>query len=243
MRKVSAKALRTLTQKGKAKAALRLGHTLSGPDDLSLDQRLQRREVGTGEVWVVGGQPLARNQVVEMVAREVSGGESIPALCRRSGMPSIHQFMGWLRHNPTWKAAIQQAEEIRAITLSEEALDRSRESARMCGGDPARVKGDELFVKTAQWMSERLDRKKFGADAPLQDLKDELRHASNEMLIARVVGAITTAPALLERLAPKLQAILPPESMALLAETALKARQAQAVPGELVQDPPAEVQA
>lgn len=134
-------------------------------------------------------------------------------------------------------------EEIRAITLSEEALDRSRESARMCGGDPARVKGDELFVKTAQWMSERLDRKKFGADAPLQDLKDELRHASNEMLIARVVGAITTAPALLERLAPKLQAILPPESMALLAETALKARQAQAVPGELVQDPPAEVPA
>ena len=59
-------------------------------------------------------------------------------------------------------------------------------------------------------------------------LKDELRHASNEMLIARVVGAITTAPALLERLAPKLQAILPPESMAMLAETALSKMQGQA---------------
>ena len=104
----------------------------------------------------------------------------------------------------------------------------------MSGGDPARVKGDELFVKTAQWMAERLDRKKFGAEAPLQDLKDELRHASNEMLIARVLSAVENNPVLLEAMAPRLREILPADRMTEIESKAAEARAAQAIPGEVL---------
>lgn len=228
-------ALRTLTQKAKAVKALRKGKLTLEAGDLTFDRKLEMAEVGKpGEVWTVEGQVVGRNQVVAYALKSLADGYTggLPALCRKAGMPSIGTLMGWIRYNPEWKKKLQEAEEIRAMVEAENAMDRARTSGG--GGDQVQQKGDELYVKTCQWMAERLDRKKYGEKPMVEDLGRELAMASEDQLMARVVAAVIAMPAMLERLAPKLKMILSPEQMAVVENAAGAAAAAGAVDGELV---------
>lgn len=240
----SKKVLRTEGQKAKAKAGLRLKKQDLEPGDVSLDQRLELTEKGPAwEVWSWQGQRVGRNQVVEILCREVAAGAGLSDLCRLDGLPSIHVFMGWIRGNPVWKTALKDAEEIRAIVLADQALERARNSGqgkfnvemnRIVYPTQVEQKGDELFVKTAQWHAERTNKGKFGLDVPLTDLKDELRQLSEGALMDRLVAALSNTPAVLEKLAPQIKEVLPEGVSAELEQKALEARREAAIPGEVL---------
>ena len=219
--------------KAKARAAIRLRIDVSEPGSLALDRKLQLQEVGkNGEIWRVDGQVLARNQVVEWVCREmcVDPETSISKLCQREGMPSIHVFMGWIRNNPLWKKELENAEEVRSVMLVDKSVDISLDSRK--NPTQASVKADELAVKTLQWVAERTNRKKFG-EAPKVDLGD-LAGADEGALLARIVAAMMAFPEALDKLAPRLKQILPPERLKEVEAIALAARQKDSIAGEVV---------
>ena len=243
----SEKAKRAQGQKEKAREAVRLGVDPEGPGDLTLDKKLALKERGPSwERWAWRGEPVTRNQVIELACQEVAGGAKLSRLLKGVGLPSIHVFMGWVNNNPAWKTALREAEEIRATVWADDAMERAEGSGAgrwvdMQDGSrkfivPAQVeqKGDELFVKTAMWMAERTHRAKFGQDVPLADLKDELRQMSEGALMDRLVAALVNSPAVLEKLAPQLKTIIPEEKLAELQEKALEAHQAGSIPGEVV---------
>lgn len=190
-------------------------------------------EVGKpGETWLLDGKQVGRNQVVAWCLEQIADGEALTDLCEAPGMPSVGMVLGWIRYNPEWKKRLAEAEECRATVLAERALKRAKRS----GANQTMVeqKGDELFVKTAQWMAERLDRKKFGEKVATEDLGRELAMATEDQLMARIVAAVVAVPAMLEKIAPKLKSVLPPERLEEIQQAALAARQAGSVEGEVV---------
>lgn len=214
----------------KARTALRLRHRLEGPDDLTLAQRLDRRELG-GKTWTVEGKTLTKNQVVAYALDALATGErGLPFICAKPGMPSLPTLVGWINHNPEWQKARKLAEECQALVMADNAQARARSAG---GGDMVGVKGDELYIKQCNWMAERLDRKKWSEKGETPDLADPLANASERDLINRIVAGLLAAPAMMEQLAPRLKQILPPEKVAEVQAMVLAARQQQAIEGEL----------
>jgi len=224
VQKIAYQSLRTTTGKALAQASLAAGQATQEEGSLAVEQRVAIKEQGLKR-WTINGTVLAKNQVVEWICRELARGESLVATTETDGAPSVQEFVAWTRENMTFKEAYEKAKEVRAIVLSERALTRAH------GATDKTSKGDTLYVETCKWMAGKLNPKEFG-EKQIHEIQDAQRHLPTEQLEERLVAALLANPGALEKLAPKLQEVLPANVLARLEEKAIEARQDDAIPGE-----------
>lgn len=84
-------------------------------------EALQRTE--TADHWVINRKRLSRADIMELSLDMVASGYSIPALLQITGMPKARTFMTWLNDYKPFADLMETAEKMRAIILSEQALE------------------------------------------------------------------------------------------------------------------------
>lgn len=226
MQKISYQSHRTVGAKATAQAALAMGVTTLEDGSVEIEKKLAIQERGTRH-WLIEGQPLSKNQVVEYFCRRLCRGDSLVEIAGEPGAPSVQEFVSWTRENATFREAYERAKEVRAVVLSEDALTRARNSHEK------RFKSDTLFVETAKWLAGKLNPKEFG-EKQIHELQDNTRQLPAEQLLERLVAGLMANPDALTALAPKLREVLPPERLAEIEAKAVQARQEEAIEGEKV---------
>lgn len=217
-----------LSRRAGHRLLVKQGHPLDGVDGLDLDQHLAAKMM-KGEVFLVEGQQMTRNMVVEYVCRRIVDGEDAAGrsidlvdLCREPGMPKLSQFQAWRRLNPMWDEAVLDAERTAALLLVHEA----RGIARQAEGAP-QAAGSKLAVEALQWEAARLNQR-FAEKQVLQ-VETTYTAMSDDAIITQLVAAMKADPAVLQLLAPQLRELAP--ELAILSEAS---RGLDTIPGEVL---------
>lgn len=171
--------------------------SFQGPGDLRSSKKADRAvERAQGSVFQINGETLGSNQVMELICREVSNGQSLVNVCKLPGFPATRQVAVWMRNEPVFKKAYEEAEEVRAIFLAEEALEEADSAEGKEGrNDASAVK---LRVEVRKWLAGKLNRRY--SDRQVIEHLHELELKSEDELRAILIAGIESDPKIISML-------------------------------------------
>lgn len=172
------------------------GQSFRGPGDLRFDRQANESvEKAKGIFFQINGQTYSKNQMYELICQEISTGKSLPEICRIPGFPSARMVAGWMRNEPVFKKAFEEAEEVRAIFLAEEVIERA-DSA-----DKETAAAVKIQVESRKWMAGKLNKKY--SDRQIHEHLHELELKNEDELRAILIAGIESSPKILNGLDPQ----------------------------------------
>jgi len=118
-------------------------------------EALQRTE--QADYWVVNRKRLGRAEIMEMMLDLVASGFSMPTILATHGMPKPRTVMTWLADYRPFADLMETSEKMRAIILSEQALEILDGSQ-----DDKQAFRDNARATLRMKMAEVMHSKKFG---------------------------------------------------------------------------------
>lgn len=100
-------------------------------------------------------------EIGDVIIDRILSGRLLKNICKEPGMPSPGIVQRWRMENPDFAKRFEQAREMRAEMMHDDALETSAE----VGEDKADVERIKLQTKTYQWSAERNDPRRYGAKA------------------------------------------------------------------------------
>lgn len=139
------------------------------------EEKMQKYTTASGkEVWIergltedalgnLLGYPYSE-VLVDLIAEQITEGESLTSICKKPGFPPYHIFARWMRKYPYAKEAVEQARKDRAEVMRDQMLEKI---------DAAGADSDEIALAKAQaevrkWAASVDDRGRFGKDEQKQ---------------------------------------------------------------------------
>lgn len=98
--------------------------------------------------------------IVEPILDRISAGETLTAICREVGAPSLFTVYGWLHRNEDFAQAYARAQEERAETLADEIALIADEAVNAT--TPEEIQAAKLRVDARKWTASKLKPKRFG---------------------------------------------------------------------------------
>jgi hypothetical protein len=118
-------------------------------------------------------QTTYSDKVADMICTRIAEGESLRAICRDEGSPSMSMVFRWLNDNAAFREQYARAREAQADAIFDEMLDIA--NTPMIGektkvgsdGKTETTSGDmiehrRLQIETRKWMASKLQPKKYG---------------------------------------------------------------------------------
>ena len=103
-----------------------------------------------------GRRALWCPETAQAVLDRVAGGEALSAVCAEAAMPSLGTVYGWARQRPEFRAALDEAYEMRAETW----MDRGWELAQAV--TPETAYASEVKLRFLRWYVGKVAPKRYG---------------------------------------------------------------------------------
>jgi hypothetical protein len=120
-------------------------------------EALQRTE--TADYWVINRKRLYRADVMELMLDLTCSGFSIPAILAMPGMPKNRTYITWINEYKVFADLMDASEQMRALILSEQALEIMDDTNDPTGKQAFR---DKTRAELRMRMAEVLHTKRYG---------------------------------------------------------------------------------
>jgi hypothetical protein len=105
------------------------------------------------------GRPSTFNQqIAELICQRLADGESLRAICRDEGMPSLSGVFGWLGKHEAFAEQYARARETQADALADEIIDIADEAVES-SEDAQRQR---LRIDARKWVAAKLKPRSYG---------------------------------------------------------------------------------
>ena len=154
-------------------------------------EALQRTE--QADHWTINRKKLSRADVMELTLDLVASGFSLPAILATTGMPKNRTIMSWLNEYRPYAELMEVAENMRAIILSEQALDI------IDAPDPTGKQAfrDKSRAELRMRLAESLHPRKYGKKTQV-DVNHRLDDLSSPEVWSRFASVLTVHASMIE---------------------------------------------